>query len=278
MWGAVIGDIVGSRFEGGRGGPKDFELFHRHCRYTDDTVCTAAVADILLNDRKPDWTLQDWCRRHRGRGYGGFFRKWIASADPVPYGSFGNGAAMRVAPVALLHRQRPFSGRSARVASDRVTEITHDHPEGIKGRPSCNRGDLARPARRTSRKRSRREITTRYGYDLEREPRGHPAIPPVRCHLPRHGADSAHRALESTSLKDAVRNAVSLGGDADTVAAIAGALGEALHGLPEGLVKTVRERYLQDAEDITGALDGLYERATCELTPETHRYESDRMG
>ena len=94
-------------------------------------MCAAAVADILLNDRKPDSTLQDWCRRHRGRGYGGFFRKWIASADPVPYGSFGYGAAMRVAPVALIYRRRPLE--EALAASDRVTEITHDHPEGIKG-------------------------------------------------------------------------------------------------------------------------------------------------
>ena len=275
MWGAVIGDIVGSRFEGGRGGPKDFELFHRHCRYTDDTVCTAAVADILLNDRKPDSTLQDWCRRHPGRGYGGLFRKWIASAVPVPYGSFGNGAAMRVSPVALLCRGRSLD--DALALSDRVTEITHDHPEGIKGARAVTEAIwLALRGERPE--TARRKITTRYGYNLEQ------SVEDIR---PSHRFDVTCQgtvptaltcALESTSLKDAVRNAVSLGGDADTVAAIAGALGEALHGLPEGLVKTVRERYLQDAEDITGALDGLYERATCELTPETHRYESDRMG
>ena len=89
MWGAVIGDIAGSRFEGSRGGPKSFEFFHQHCRYTDDTVCTAAVADIIVNDHRPDSTLQAWCRRHPGRGYGGNFRKWIASTAPTPYGSFG---------------------------------------------------------------------------------------------------------------------------------------------------------------------------------------------
>ena len=85
-------------------------------------------------------------------------------------------------------------------------------------------------------------------------------------------------AQESTSLEDAVWNAVSLGGDADTLAAIAGAVGEPLHGLPEGLVKTARERYRRDAEDITGALDALYKSATCEVKPETHRYESGRTG
>ena len=103
MWGAIVGDIAGSRFEGSRGGPKDFELFHRRCTYTDDTVCTAAIAYIIVNNRKPDATLQRWCRRHPDRGYGGAFRRWMASDVPAPYGSFGNGAAMRVSPVAILH-------------------------------------------------------------------------------------------------------------------------------------------------------------------------------
>ena len=83
MWRAVIGDIAGSRFEGSRGGPKDFEMFHRLCTYTDDTVCTAAIAYIIVNDRKPDATLQRWCRRHPDRGYGGAFRRWIASDVPA---------------------------------------------------------------------------------------------------------------------------------------------------------------------------------------------------
>ena len=131
MWGAAIGDIVGSRFEGSRGGPKDFELFHRLCTYTDDTVCTAAIADIVMHDRKPGTTLQAWCRRHPGRGYGGFFQEWIAGPVPAPYGSFGNGTAMRVSPVALLYRDQSLE--DALRASDRVTEITHDHPEGIQG-------------------------------------------------------------------------------------------------------------------------------------------------
>ena len=266
MWGAVVGDIAGSRFEGSRGGPKDFELFHPDCMYTDDTVCTAAVSDIILNDRKPDSTLQDWCRRHPGRGYGGFFRKWIASADPSPYGSFGNGAAMRVAPVALLHRQRPLE--EALAASDRVTEITHDHPEGIKGARAVTEA-VWLALRGEGPETVRREVTTRYGYDLER------SVEDIR---PSHRFDATCQgtvptalvcAFESTSLEGAVRNAVSLGGDADTLAAIAGAVGEALHGLPEGLVKTVRERYLQDAEDITGALDALYGRENPDEAPES---------
>ena len=264
MWGAVIGDIAGSRFEGSRGGPKDFELFHRLCTYTDDTVCTAAVADIILNDRRPDSTLQRWCRRHPGRGYGGFFREWIASTVPAPYGSFGNGAAMRVSPVALLHRRRPLE--EALATSDRITEVTHDHPEGIKGARAVTEA-VWLALRGEGPDSVRREITTRYGYDLEQ------SVEDIR---PSHRFDVTCQgtvptalvcALESTSLEDAVRNAVSLGGDADTLAAIASAVGEALHGLPEGLVQTARERYMQGAEDITTTLDALYEQTKLEERP-----------
>ena len=271
MWGAVVGDISGSRFEGSRGGPKDFELFHRLCTYTDDTVCTAAIAHIIVNDRKPDTTLQRWCRRHPDRGYGGAFRRWIASAVPVPYGSFGNGAAMRVSPVALLHARRPLE--EALAASDRVTEITHDHPEGIKGARAVTEA-IWLALRGEGPETVRREITTRYGYDLAQ------SVEDIR---PSHRFDVTCQgtvptalicALESTSLEDAIRNAVSLGGDADTLAAIAGAVGEALHGRDEGLVKTARERYLQDAEDITGALDALYERGKRDEAPDSRTVRS----
>ena len=202
MWGAVVGDIAGSRFEGSRGGPKDFHLFHRRCTYTDDTVCTAAIAYIIVNDRKPDTTLQQWCRRHPGRGYGGAFRGWIASAVPTPYGSFGNGAAMRVSPVALLHARRPLE--EALAASDRVTEITHDHPEGMKGARAVTEA-IWLALREEGPEAVRREITTRYGYDLER------SLEAIR---PSHRFDVTCQgtvptalicALESTSLEDAVR-------------------------------------------------------------------------
>ena len=274
MWGAVIGDIAGSRFEGSRGGPKDFELFHRLCTYTDDTVCTAAVADIILNDRRPDSTLQRWCRRHPGRGYGGFFREWIGSAEPAPYGSFGNGAAMRVSPVALLYRARPLE--QALASSDRVTEITHDHPEGIKGARAVTEA-IWLALRGESAEAVRGEITARYGYNLERTVEG--IRPSHRFDVTCQGTvpTALICAFESTSLEDAVRNAVSLGGDADTLAAIAGTVGEALHGLPEGLVRTARERYLRGAEDITTALYALYMRAAQDATPDAGARER-RVG
>ena len=275
MWGALIGDIAGSRFEGSRGGPKDFELFHRRCTFTDDTVCTAAIAHIIANDRNPAVTLQRWCRRHPDRGYGGAFRQWIANPVPAPYGSFGNGAAMRVSPVALLYRGRSLD--EALALSDRVTVITHDHREGMKGARAVTEA-IWLALRGEGAEGVRHEIANRYGYDLER------SLEAIR---PSHRFDVTCQgtvptalicAIESTSLEDAVRNAVSLGGDADTLAAIAGAVGEALHGLDKGLVETVRERYLGDAEDITGALDALYEIAACDATLETHSDERDRTG
>ena len=98
MWGAVIGDIAGSMYEWNRIKTTDFEFFGPECEYTDDAVCTAAVAEILLEGLPAAATLQQWCRRHPGRGYGGMFAGWTERTEPAPYGSFGNGAAMRVAP------------------------------------------------------------------------------------------------------------------------------------------------------------------------------------
>ena len=131
MWGAIIGDIVGSRYEWKPIKTKEFQLFGPRCSYTDDSVCTVAVAAILMDDLPPTPTLQDWCRRHRWRGYGGFFADWIESSEPAPYGSYGNGAAMRVSPAAYLNQSRPLE--MALKAANDVTAITHDHPEGMKG-------------------------------------------------------------------------------------------------------------------------------------------------
>ena len=151
--------------------------------------------------------------------------------------------------------------------SDRVTEITHDHPEGIQGARAVTEA-IWRALRGESPETVRDEITARYGYDLER------SVEDIR---PSHRFDVTCQgtvptalvcALESTSLEDAVRNAVSLGGDADTLAAIAGAVGEGLHGLDEGLVRGAGERYLEGAEDVTTTLDALYERAKQEAEAE----------
>lgn len=236
MLGAIIGDIIGHPFEWISTKSKEFNLWHSKCTYTDDSVCTAAVADILLNDLNdsPDDpqatnTLQAWCRRHPGRGYGGMFRLWIRSDSPKPYNSYGNGAAMRVSPAAFLNAD---DLEAALAASDRVTEITHNHPEGMKGaRATVHATWLA--YQKEAPESIRKVITDTYGYNLRE------SVDEIRewytFDVTCQGSvpQAITCALEADSYEDAVRNAISLGGDADTQAAIAGGIAEALFGLPE---------------------------------------------
>ena len=256
MLGAIIGDIVGSIHEWQPIKTKNFNLFHPRRYFTDDSVCTAAVADILLHNLPPAETMQEWCRRHPGRGYGGFFGQWIFS-DPEPYGSYGNGAAMRVSPAAFLNRDNL---NAALNAADKVTAITHNHPEGIKGARATThaiwlayQGENAAVIRQT--------IAAEYGYDLSR------TVDDIR---PGYTFDETCQgtvpqaitcALESESFEDAVRNAVSLGGDSDTLPAIAGPIAEALHSIPHVFKELVVNQYLADAPDIDEVINELYQVA-----------------
>ena len=129
LLGAIIGDIVGSIYEFNNRRSKEFPFFGPDADFTDDTVCTIAVADALLHGIDPAEALHDWCGRYPGRGYGGMFRRWLETGDRRPYGSYGNGAAMRVSPAGLLARSLDEALSMAR----KVTEVTHDHPEGLKG-------------------------------------------------------------------------------------------------------------------------------------------------
>ncbi len=256
MWGAIIGDIVGSVYEWDRIKTKDFEFFSERGHFTDDSVCTAAVADILLHDLPAAATLQEWCRRHPGMSYGGWFRQWTWHEFPEPYNSFGNGAAMRVSPAAFLNRD---DLPAALAASDRVTAVTHDHPEGMKGaRATVHAIWLALNGEDPAAIRA--TITAEYRYDLSRtvgqiRP-GYSFNETCQATVP----ESITCALESKSFEDAIRNAVSLGGDSDTVAAIAGPIAEALHGIPGEMKVIARERYLGDAGDILAVIDEIYEK------------------
>ncbi|MGI9311191.1 MAG: ADP-ribosylglycohydrolase family protein [bacterium] len=255
MFGAIIGDIVGSRFEHNNHKSKDFELWHEKCKFTDDSVCTAAVADILRRDKPPATTLQRWCRDYPARGYGGHFSNWILRDPPRAYGSYGNGAAMRVSPAALIHRA---DLAAALDAADRVTAVTHDHAEGIKGaRATTHAIWLALDGDGASADDIRDTIAREYDYDLS------PSVDDIR---PQYSFDVTCQgtvpqaiicALESTDFEDAIRNAISIGGDSDTIAAIAGALGEALHRLPRDFVTVAGERYL-DAR-IAETIGALYD-------------------
>jgi ADP-ribosylglycohydrolase len=235
MLGAIIGDIVGSPWEFRRIKTKDFPLFGDRNGITDDTILTIAVADALMNARDPAESLRDWARRVKpGKhvaGYGKKFINWVAAPTvQPPYGSLGNGGAMRVSPAAFLARKLDDCLDMAR----QVTEITHNHPEGLRGALAMAHaiflaldGQNA-PAIRTA-------IVETYGYDLSR------SVDEIRVvHEYNETAlgcvpEALTCALDSTNYEDAIRNAVSLGGDADTLAAIAGGLAEALFGIPDDL-------------------------------------------
>ena len=236
MIGAIIGDIAGSRFEWHNIKSKDFDLFHRRCFFTDDTVMTLAVAEAILEccgdtDLLPDQAVK--CMQEVGRpypdcGFGGRFYGWIYSSDPKPYNSWGNGSAMRVSPVAWAARDLDECTAMSRA----VTEVTHNHPEGIKGAEAIAAAAFL-ALHGSSKDEIRSHIETVYGYDLSFTL---DSIRPgykfdVSCMGTVPPAIAAF--LESTDFEDAIRNAVSIGGDSDTLAACTGAIAEAFYGVPE---------------------------------------------
>lgn len=250
MWGAVIGDIVGSIYEWDNVKTKDFgPLFTADSFFTDDAVCTVAVADILLNKKDPASTLRAWCRQHPDAGYGGNFKDWVCNSDMGPYNSWGNGSAMRVSPAALLSDSREQILENARL----VTAITHDHTEGIKGALATvdsihALGQGANPSE------VRSFIEQKYDYPLNR------TVDMIR---PDYNFDVSCQgtvpeaiicALEATSFEDAIRNAISLGGDSDTLACITGALAEARFGVPKDLIAQASGRMHEDMIAIMGKL------------------------
>jgi ADP-ribosylglycohydrolase len=225
MIGAIAGDIIGSFYEHGRIKRKDFSLFDTHCRFTDDSVLTVAMAKAILEGQAYQEALLEVGRRYPDAGYGGTFFHWLFSPDPQPYNSWGNGSAMRVSPVGFA-----FDGVEEVLKEARKTaEITHNHPEGIKGAQATALAVLL--ARTGATKREiRTEIEGRFGYDLERSVEGIR----VTYHFDVSCQGSVPEAiisfLDSSSYEDAVRNAVSLGGDSDTLACIAGGIAEAFYG------------------------------------------------
>jgi ADP-ribosylglycohydrolase len=232
MIGAIAGDIIGSVYEARPIKTKVFPLFHPQCCFTDDSVLTIAVAQAIMTDGDYRHWVREIGRRYPHAGYGGSFIRWLASSAPEPYNSWGNGAAMRVSPVGwAFDRLDTVLSEAARTA-----EISHNHPEGIRGAQAAA---LAVFLARTARDKAliKREVADRFGYDLDRSVDG------IR---PSYGFDVSCQGtvpeaiiafLEAESYEDAVRNAVSLGGDSDTLACITGAIAEAYYGSVAPLIK-----------------------------------------
>lgn len=241
MIGAIAGDIIGSVYEAAPIKTTAFPLFGPGSRFTDDSVMSVAVAAAILDNRPYAETLRHYGRRYPDAGYGGNFHQWLFSSDPSPYHSFGNGSAMRVSPVGYAcDRIETVLAEAARSA-----RCTHNHPEGIKGAQSVALAVFL--ARRGLDKATiRDEIERRFGYDLRR--RLAQIRPHYRFEVSCQGSvpEAIICFLESADWESAVRNAVSLGGDSDTQACIAGGIAEAFYGPVPVTVREQVKAYLTE--------------------------------
>ena len=272
MLGAMIGDIAGSKYEFNNTFDYDFEMFGEGCDFTDDTICTVAVADAILNGRSYQESLLDWCRRYPSPkgAYGGRFAGWIHSLDPQPYNSFGNGSAMRVSPVAWL-----FDDLSQVLEEAEKTALpTHNHPEGIKGAKAVahaiwhfrksrfsegskdSENEETKGLKNEKAKASKDENETIQGFmsiarsyyedfDTRVYPKGKfdetcmDAVPL-----------SFYLLSQASSFEDAIRLAISHGGDSDTIGAIVGSIAEARFGIPQEMKEKALSYLPDDMKDI----------------------------
>lgn len=263
MLGAIIGDIVGSRFEFDRGGKsRDFELFTPECTFTDDTVMTAAVAEALLKAGKEAGeetvkkelisSMKKWGQKYPNAGYGARFIGWVLSEDPKPYGSYGNGSGMRVSPVGWLY---PTLERTREVARW-TAEVTHNHPEGVKGAESVAAAIFM--ARNGASKENIRDYIVReFDYDLNRTL---DEIRPGYYHVEdcmRTMPEAFTCFLEADSYEATLRNVMYIGGDTDTLGAIAGAVAEAFWGIPVLMTAEAGKYIPEDISKVLDAFDGV---------------------
>lgn len=232
MIGALIGDIVGSRFEFDNTFDYNFELFTNESGFTDDSICTVAVAHAILEGADYKDKLLEWCRAnpHPKGAYGGNFARWIVSSNPQPYNSFGNGSAMRVSPTAWAFEDLDRVLEEAA----KTAEVTHNHPEGVKGAVAVAHAIFV--LRHTKTLKELEAIGDRYypGFMAKRYPMGDfdetcQGTVPVCFKL----------MLESSSFEDAIRKAISWGGDSDTIGAIVGSMAEALWGVPQKIAEVL---------------------------------------
>ncbi len=248
MTGAIIGDVVGSRFEFDNYKSKDFEMFHTECDFTDDSVMTLAIAKALTNHETiTDYesfkkelikAMHDVGNRYPYCGFGGRFFDWILFRRTEPYNSFGNGSAMRVSPVGWFANSLEECEELAKATA----EVTHNHPEGIKGAVSVAGAIyLARTGHTMD--EIKEYVSKFYTIDF--------TLDEIRedydfYEICQKSVPQAFEAFfESTSFEDAIRNAISIGGDSDTIAAIAGSIAEAYYGVNEDMKETALS-YLDD--------------------------------
>jgi ADP-ribosylglycohydrolase len=266
MYGAILGDMIGSPYEFDQGNKtKTFPLFSEESTFTDDTVMTLAVGRAFL-DAQPDADI-DWIRRRLvdsmkqygeqfpHAGYGGMFHCWLREKDPKPYGSFGNGSAMRVSGAAWLYNDLETVRSMARLSA----EVSHNHPEGIKGAEATAAAIyLARIG--STKAEIKAYMEENFGYDLSR------TCDEIRPNY--HHVESCQETvpeaitafLEGDSFEDVIRTAVSLGGDCDTLTCIAGAIAEGFYGVPEELKQECRRRLPEQLLEVLEKIDAFLNR------------------
>ena len=238
MLGAIAGDVIGSVYEGAPPGPEDFPLLDPFCRPTDDSVLTLAVAEAILDGEPYHTVIRRWARLHPGAGYGLMFSRWIHDDAAGPYQSYGNGSAMRVSPAAWIHDSLEATLEEAR----RTAEVTHDHPEGVRGAQAVA-GAIFVARTGGGHEGVRRLVQGRFGYDttltLESMRRNSRFDETCQGTVPQ----AVSIALLASGVEDAIRKSISIGGDVDTIACIAGSIAEPLHGgVPRDLAAAVVAR------------------------------------
>ena len=225
MIGAIIGDIVGSRFEFNNTSNYKFELFTKECSFTDDTICTIAIADAIIKSRSYRDSVLEWCRKypHPMGGYGASFARWISSDSPQPYDSFGNGAAVRVAPVAWWFDNLDDVQREA----EKTALPTHNHPEGIKGAVATATAIYF--ARKHGKAAMLSAMAEYYPQWVE------PLLGRNRFDETCQGTMPVVFGIinKANSFEEAIRYAIAVGGDSDTIGAIVGSIAEAIWGIPK---------------------------------------------
>jgi len=241
MIGALAGDIIGSVYEWDNIKTKEFELFSPLCTFTDDSVLTIALADSIMHGVPYDVNMRKFYRMYPDRGYGGSFHRWALDEDAGPYNSWGNGAAMRISPVGFAYDDIDTVLRQAA----RFTALTHDHPEGVKGgQATAAAVFLARTG--ASKAEIREYVERKFGYDLSRH------VDEIR---PDYGFDESSQGtvpqairafIDSSGFEDAIRTAISLGGDSDTLACITGGIAQAFYGPPPPFIQEMVYELLDD--------------------------------
>ncbi len=236
MLGAIIGDIIGSVYEFDNIKTADFPLFTHKSRFTDDTVLTLAVADSIINHKDYAQSIWEYGRRYPQAGYGGMFSQWLLSNDRKPYNSYGNGSAMRVSPVGFAFD----TVEEVLAEAQKTAAVTHNHPEGIKGAQTVALAIFL--ARQGAGKNDiKHEIENRFSYDLNR--RLDSIRPAYSFDVSCQGSvpEAIIAFLESDNYEDAIRQAISLGGDSDTIACISGGIAQAYYKeIPEFMIQPAR--------------------------------------